>query len=82
DTGRGIAGPDLSKVFEPFYTTKGVGEGTGLGMAIVYKIIVENHHGKIDIKSKLGEGTEVMMTLPQRQQNTEKGVLYARRKSL
>ncbi|MBI3598203.1 MAG: HAMP domain-containing histidine kinase, partial [Nitrospirae bacterium] len=47
---------------------KGVGEGTGLGMAIVYKIIVENHHGKIDIKSKLGEGTEVMMTLPQTQQ--------------
>ncbi len=68
DTGRGIAESDLSKVFEPFYTTKGVGEGTGLGMAIVYKIIVENHHGTIDIKSRLGEGTEVVITLPQMQQ--------------
>ncbi len=64
DTGCGIAESDLPRVFEPFFTTKEVGKGTGLGLAITYKIIVENHHGKIDVKSKKGEGTEVIVTLP------------------
>jgi signal transduction histidine kinase len=64
DTGKGIAEADLPHVFEPFFTTKDLGKGTGLGMAITYKIIVETHHGKIDLKSALGKGTEVFITLP------------------
>jgi len=64
DTGCGISESDLPRVFEPFFTTKEVGQGTGLGMAITYKIIVETHRGKIDIKSRLGEGTDVLITLP------------------
>jgi signal transduction histidine kinase len=69
DTGRGIVESDLPRVFEPFFTTRTLGKGTGLGLAITYKIIVETHHGKLDIKSKEGEGTEVMITLPVSRRN-------------
>ena len=61
DTGRGIAAEDISKVFEPYYSTKET--GTGLGLAIVKKA-VEDHHGTIAVKSKVGEGTTVTITLP------------------
>ncbi len=63
DTGVGIPQENIAKVFEPFYTTKGVGEGTGLGMSISYKII-ESHNGKIDIASEVGKGTKFTITLP------------------
>ena len=53
-----------SQIFEPFYTTKGVGEGTGLGLSIVYGI-VEEHGGDIDVTSRPGEGTRMMVTLPE-----------------
>ncbi len=71
DTGRGIAESDLPRVFEPFFTTKEVGKGTGLGLAITYKIIVETHHGKIDVKSQKGAGTEIIITLPITQPTAE-----------
>ena len=61
DTGRGIAAEDISKVFEPYYSTKET--GTGLGLAIVKKA-VEDHHGTITVKSKIGEGTTFTITLP------------------
>jgi len=61
DTGRGIAPEDISKVFEPYYSTKET--GTGLGLAIVRKA-VDEHHGTISVKSKLGEGTTFTITLP------------------
>lgn len=61
DTGRGIAAEDISKVFEPYYSTKET--GTGLGLAIVKKAI-EDHHGTITVKSKVGEGTTFTITLP------------------
>ena len=61
DTGRGIAPEDISKVFEPYYSTKET--GTGLGLAIVKKA-VEDHDGTISVKSKLGEGTTFTITLP------------------
>ena len=64
DTGRGIAPEDISKVFEPYYSTKET--GTGLGLAIVRKA-VDDHHGTISVKSKIGEGTTFTITLPTNQ---------------
>lgn len=61
DTGRGIAPEDISKVFEPYYSTKET--GTGLGLAIVRKA-VDDHQGTISVKSKVGEGTTFSITLP------------------
>jgi len=61
DTGRGIKADDISKIFEPYYSTKDT--GTGLGLAIVRKAI-EDHHGTISVKSKEGEGTTFTITLP------------------
>lgn len=56
DDGEGISGENLKKISDPFFTTKPIGQGTGLGLAIAYKIIKE-HKGKIEVKSKLTEGT-------------------------
>ena len=63
DTGEGISGENISKVFSPGYTSKPVGKGTGLGLASV-KTMVEAYSGTIEIKSKLGEGTTVSIQLP------------------
>jgi len=61
DTGRGIAPEDISKVFEPYFSTKET--GTGLGLAIVKKA-VDDHQGTISVRSKVGEGTTFVITLP------------------
>jgi signal transduction histidine kinase len=61
DTGRGIEAEDISKIFEPYYSTKET--GTGLGLAIVKKA-VDEHDGAISVKSKVGEGTTFTITLP------------------
>ena len=61
DSGRGIAGDDISKIFEPYFSTKET--GTGLGLAIVKKA-VDDHRGTITVKSKEGEGTTFTITLP------------------
>lgn len=63
DTGEGIKDEDLSRVFEPFYTTKPAGEGTGLGLAQVYGI-VKLHDGFIDVASEFGQGTIFSIYLP------------------
>ncbi|MDQ6955665.1 MAG: ATP-binding protein, partial [Mariprofundaceae bacterium] len=63
DNGCGIAEENLTHVFEPFYTTKGVGEGTGLGLAMIYGSI-QSHQGFIDLDSIVGEGTTVNIFLP------------------
>jgi signal transduction histidine kinase len=63
DTGKGIATEDLSKVTDPFYTTKPPGEGTGLGLSITYNII-KAHNGTIEFESELSKGTKVQITLP------------------
>ena len=63
DNGKGIAPENMSKIFDPFYTTKEPGKGTGLGLSIAYKI-VKQHGGRIDVRSTLGVGTTVTVTLP------------------
>jgi two-component system, NtrC family, sensor kinase len=63
DTGLGIAPEHLSKIYDPFFTTKQIGKGTGLGLAVSYGII-RDHGGHIDVESKLGEGTRFQITLP------------------
>ncbi len=66
DTGRGMTEEVKKRIFEPFYTTKDVGEGTGLGLAISYGII-ENHNGSIKVSSQPGKGTEFTIKLPVKQ---------------
>jgi signal transduction histidine kinase len=61
DMGSGINPTDLPHVFEPFYTTKRT--GTGLGLAVAARII-EGHQGRIDVQSKVGEGTTFRIELP------------------
>jgi len=63
DTGRGIAPEDLLKVFEPFYTTKQTGKGTGLGLAMVYGFVKQSG-GHVKLYSEPGFGTSVSMILP------------------
>ena len=63
DTGEGIPEENLTRIFDPFFTTKDVGKGTGLGLATSYGI-VEDHGGKIGVKSKVGEGTTFTIELP------------------
>ena len=63
DTGEGIAAGDLSHVFEPFFSTKS--EGTGLGLALVHRVVQE-HGGDIDVRSSPGLGTTFTLTLPSR----------------
>ena len=63
DSGCGIPSADLPRVFDPGFTTKGVGVGTGLGLAICYQI-VEEHGGSIDVASRSGAGTTVTVRLP------------------
>lgn len=63
DNGCGMSDETRHKLFEPFYTTKEVGDGTGLGMAISFGII-EEHGGTISAKSNIGEGSEVTVELP------------------
>ena len=61
DTGCGIPRENLKKVFEPFYTTKGPGLGTGLGLSLSYGII-QQLGGEIELKSEVGKGTEVVLS--------------------
>lgn len=63
DTGGGIDASILEKIFEPFYTTKKQGEGSGLGLDIVKKII-DKHSGTIDVESEVGVGSNFIITLP------------------
>ncbi len=65
DNGVGIPDEIKDRIWEPFFTTKDVGVGTGLGMSITYGI-VEKHGGKIDLSSEVGKGTEFVISLPKR----------------
>jgi len=63
DSGMGIAPENVAKIYDPFYTTKGVGRGTGLGLAVSYGIVQE-HSGHISVESNPGRGTAFRITLP------------------
>jgi signal transduction histidine kinase len=68
DTGKGMPLDVKKHIFEPFYTTKEVGKGSGLGLSISYGII-EKHNGNIDVISEPGKGTEFIISLPRTQSN-------------
>ena len=63
DQGEGIRGAELSKIFEPFYTTKPPGRGTGLGLSICYSLIAD-HGGRIEVESVVGKGSVFRIVLP------------------
>ncbi len=63
DSGVGITEENLEKIFEPFFTTKESSEGTGLGLFLCNKII-KSHNGSIEVKSRVGKGTTIIITLP------------------
>ncbi len=69
DTGSGMPEDVRARIFEPFYTTKPIGQGTGLGLSIVFRII-EDHGGTITVRSSPGKGTEFRIVLPVRQKAT------------
>jgi signal transduction histidine kinase len=64
DTGIGIPKPDQTRIFEPFYTTKGDQGGTGLGLSVTYGIVTD-HGGQIDVESQPGTGSKFSVWLPQ-----------------
>ena len=64
DNGPGIPADTLTKIFEQYFTTKAVGKGTGIGLAISHQVIVEKHGGQLTVHSEPGEGTEFTITLP------------------
>jgi signal transduction histidine kinase len=64
DNGPGMDAATRKRVFEPFYTTKAVGQGTGLGLSVSYFIVTENHGGTIEVDSTPGQGTRFVIRLP------------------
>jgi signal transduction histidine kinase len=64
DNGCGIPAEHLSRVYDPFFTTKEVGRGTGQGLAITRSIIVDKHAGDVSVTSTVGAGTEFTLRLP------------------
>ncbi|RDB05089.1 histidine kinase [Runella aurantiaca] len=64
DNGLGIPQAIIQKVFQPFFTTKPTGEGTGLGLSLSYDVVTKGHQGTMEVTSTEGEGTEFVITLP------------------
>ena len=67
DNGMGINAEVQQHLFDPFYTTKEVGKGTGMGLSISYKIIVEKHNGQLQCTSGTGNGAEFLISIPLKQ---------------
>jgi signal transduction histidine kinase len=68
DSGCGIPDENLPHIFDPFFSTKEVGYGTGLGLSVAHGII-EQHNGTLSVESRVGEGTVFTIRLPLREQN-------------
>jgi PAS domain S-box-containing protein len=64
DNGCGIPPDNIPKLYDPFFTTKEVGRGTGQGLSIAHSIVVDKHSGNIDVASRPGEGTEFVLRVP------------------
>ena len=64
DTGSGIPREHLSRIYDPFFTTKLIGRGTGLGLSITYGIVRE-HEGTLTCQSAIGQGTRFTVSLPE-----------------
>ena len=64
DNGCGVPEENLTKLYDPFFTTKEVGRGTGQGLAISHSIVVDKHGGEISVESQVGVGTEFTLRLP------------------
>jgi signal transduction histidine kinase/DNA-binding response OmpR family regulator len=64
DTGGGIPEEIGDKIFQPFFTTKGRGEGTGQGLAIAHRVVVDKHQGTLAYESTIGKGTSFIIELP------------------
>jgi signal transduction histidine kinase len=64
DNGTGIAEAVRQKIFQPFFTTKPTGEGTGLGLSLAHDIIVQGHGGDLTVASQEGRGTTFTVRLP------------------
>ena len=66
DNGTGIPAEVREKMFNPFFTTKPAGEGTGLGLSMTHDIIVKQHGGRIDVTTEPGQFTEFTIVLPRK----------------
>jgi len=64
DNGPGIPQKILDKIFQPFFTTKPTGQGTGLGLSLSYDIITKGHGGELKVETKEGEGTTFIISIP------------------
>jgi len=64
DNGNGIPDDIKNKIFQPFFTTKSTGEGTGLGLSLSYDIVTKGHGGELTVKTKENEGSEFIIQLP------------------
>ena len=64
DNGIGIPKKVLDKIFQPFFTTKPTGQGTGLGLSLSYDIVTKGHDGEIKVETKEGEGSAFIISLP------------------
>ena len=64
DNGTGMAANVMAKVFQPFFTTKPTGEGTGLGLSLAHDIIAQGHGGTLSVESQEGKGTTFSVNLP------------------
>jgi signal transduction histidine kinase len=69
DNGPGIPQELITKIFDPFFSTKPIGKGTGLGLSVCYQIIVEKHGGELQCISAPGEGAEFVIKIPIRRQS-------------
>jgi signal transduction histidine kinase len=65
DNGGGIPDDIKDKIFQPFFTTKPTGEGTGLGLSMSYDIVTKGHGGSLEVSSREGKGTTFLVGLPE-----------------
>jgi signal transduction histidine kinase len=64
DNGTGIPENVIDKIYQPFFTTKPTGEGTGLGLSLSYDVVTKGHSGNLTVSSKEGEGAAFLVELP------------------